>query len=285
MASRLAFLGPAGTYSEQAAIAHDPAATLVPFTSIPAVAGAVESGLADEAIVPIENSLEGSVTFTLDLLIHDSSLVIRRELVLRIHHALLARPGTRREDIEVIYSHPQALAQCRAFISKHLSKAQPVASLSTSAAVQQAVGSQVAAGAVGNRRAAKMYKAEVLAADIEDNPSNVTRFVVLAARDHPRTGTDKTSICFEFDTDGPGLLQSALGEFASRGINLGKIESRPTKLSLGRYVFLVDMDGHREDECIREVLDAVRRHVSGLKIFGSYPRNPTPVPDESAGRQ
>ena len=137
MSKRLAFLGPAGTHTEQAGLVYDPEATLLPFSPIPAVAAAVESGQADECVVPMENSLEGSVTDTLDLLVHDSTLSIRQELVLRISHHLVAGEGTRGRDIRVIYSHPQALAQCRSYLAEHFPDVEVVASLSTAAAVQQ----------------------------------------------------------------------------------------------------------------------------------------------------
>ena len=271
MTRRLAYLGPAGTFTEQAALVHDSTATLLPYASIPAVAAAVDSSLADEGVVPIENSLEGSVTFTLDLLIHESTLFIRNELVLPIRHSLLVKPGTKSEEIEVIYSHPQALAQCRSFLADCYPDVELVASLSTSAAVEEVLKRRSAGAAIANMRAAELYGVEVLASGIEDNPSNETRFVVLAQTDHSRTGRDKTSICFDFDYDAPGILFSVLGEVSNRGINLVKIESRPTRQSLGRYVFLVDLEGHREDRIIKEALEAVRSQVSMFKIFGSYP--------------
>ena len=271
MRKRMAYLGPPGSYCEQAALDHDADAMLLPFGSIPAVADAVESGMADEGVVPIENILEGSVTYTLDLLIHDSTLLVRHELVLPIHHCLLAKPGTNTDEIEVVYSHPQALAQCRSFLAECLPNAALTASLSTSAAVEQVLESETVAAAIANRRAAALYGAEVLAEDIEDDPNNRTRFVVLAPTDHPPTGADKTSICFDFDYDAPGILHAALGELAQRGINLEKIESRPTRRSLGRYVFLVDLQGHREDAIVGEALEAMRDRASRFKVFGSYP--------------
>ena len=271
MTRRVAFLGPEGTYTEQAALVHDPEATLLSFATIPAVASAVDSGIADQGVVPIENSLEGSVTFTLDLLIHESALFIRHELVLPIQHCLMARPETKPEDIKVIYSHPQALAQCRSFLEEYYSQAELVASLSTSAAVEEIRNSQMAAAAIANERSAALYGAEILAHGIQDDPNNVTRFVVLAPTDHPPTGVDKTTICFDFDSDSPGILHSVLGEFAERGINLTKIESRPTRSSLGRYIFLMDLEGHREDSVMTEALEVVRAQVSMLKILGSYP--------------
>ena len=271
MMRRLAYLGPAGTYTEQAAMSHDPTATLIPCSSFPAVAAAVESGQADQGVLPIENSLEGSVTFTLDLLIHASGLFVRNELVLPIRHCLMAKPGASAEDIEIIYSHPQALAQCREFLSDRFSRAVLVASLSTSAAVEEMQGSEVVAAAIANERSAALYGAEIMETGIEDNPNNETRFVVLATSDHPFTGTDKTSICFDFDEDAPGILYTVLGEIATRGINLAKIESRPTRQSLGRYIFLVDLEGHREESRVKEALERVRSQVSMFRVFGSYP--------------
>ncbi len=278
MTKRLAFLGPHGTFTEQAASRFDGKADLVPFTSVSDAAAAVDNGRADEAVVPIENSLEGSVTDTLDLLIHDSRLSIRNELVLPIKHCLLARKGADIADIEVVYSHPQALAQCRTFLARRLPEAQLVASLSTSAAVDEMQRTQGAAAAVANERAAELYGTAILAQGIEDDPNNVTRFVILATTDHPRTGVDKTSLCISFDEDAPGILFGALGEFANRQINLAKVESRPTKKSLGRYFFLIDLEGHRQDRIVQEAMDLVKTKVSMFKVFGSYPRYSQPLP-------
>ena len=136
--------------------------------------------------------------------------------------------------------------------------------------------SQLPAAAIAPRRAAELHGVEIIGQNIQDNPNNLTRFVVLAGEDHPPTGVDKTSICFTFGQDSPGVLYEALGEFASRNLNLAKIESRPTKESLGRYIFLIDCDGHRQDPLVKDALDAVAKRVSTLKILGSYPRwNPS----------
>ncbi len=269
-------MGPAGTNSEQAALTYDSSADRLPFPSIAAAAAAVDSSIADEAVVPIENSLEGSVTTTVDLLIHESKLFIRRELALPITHYLVAADGTSSGDIRVVYSHPQALGQCRGFFTKHFPNVDEVASMSTAAAVEEMLERGAGAAAVSTARAASLYGARVLEEGIEDNANNMTRFVVLARTDHPPTGSDKTSICFSFDEDAPGVLHSVLGEFARRGINLTKIESRPTKQDLGRYVFLVDLEGHREDLEIAETLQDVEPQVSTFKVFGSYPRYSLP---------
>ena len=272
MAKQIAYLGPAGTFTEAAALRYDPQAQLIPLASIAAVAASVESGIAEEGVVPIENSLEGSVNDTLDLLIHDSNLSICHELVISIEHCLLVKPGVSAQEISVIYSHPQALGQCRHFIERSFPKAQEVAALSTAAAVEDMLQGQSPAAAIATRRAAEIYGVEILAHNIQDNPVNHTRFVVLAQHDHPPTGRDKTSLCFSFGDDRPGALYSVLGQFAARDINLAKVESRPNKESLGQYIFLVDLEGHREDAPVREALSGVESETSMIKVFGSYPR-------------
>jgi prephenate dehydratase len=271
LVKRISYFGPAGTYTEEAARLYDPEADLHPFPTIPAVFLAVAEGVTDEGVVPIENSLEGSVVYTLDLLINDSELSIYHEIVLPIEHCLMVQPGTTISDIGIIYSHPQSLAQCRHFLETNFPNARPTASLSNSAAVADMKESSVTAAAIAPQRAAELYGAEIIDRGIQDRANNMTRFVVLAKADHPPTGRDKTSICFSFDEDEPGSLYQALGVFALRGLNLVKIESRPTKESLGRYNFLVDCEGHRENPTVKEAMDALAGQVSALKIFGSYP--------------
>ncbi len=269
---RLAYLGPQGTYSEEAALQHGGGARPVPFSSIPAAVHATEEGTADAAIVPIENSLEGAVTYTTDLLIHRTPLRIRREIILPIHHCLLVQDEADCDAVRVVYSHPQALAQCRGYLARKLPEAEPVASLSTAGAVRDMQESDRPAAAISSARAAELFGAVVLDRDIEDVPSNETRFIVLGPKDSPRTGRDKTSICFDFSEDAAGILHGALGELASRDINMVKIESRPDRRSLGRYIFLIDMEGHREDAIVREALDGIRTRASMFKVLGSYPR-------------
>lgn len=272
MAKRIAFLGPVGTYTEEAALKYDPQADLQPFPSISAVGLAVSSGVTDQGVVPIENSLEGSITFTLDLLISQSGLSIYNEVVLPIQHFLMAKPGTRAPDVQVIYSHPQALAQCSNFLERCFPDAARTASLSTVTAITDMQESRVPAAAISPRRAADLYDVEIIGQDIQDNPNNVTRFAVLDKSDHAPTGRDKTSICFSFDRDAPGSLYGALGEFAQRNINLAKIESRPTKENLGQYIFLIDCEGHREDPLVKEAIESLSTSVTLLKVLGSYPR-------------
>lgn len=272
MAKDIAYLGPPGTFTEEAARVYQPQGQHLSFSSIAAVAAAVETKMADEGVVPIENSIEGSVSATLDLLIHESSLAICHELVLPIHHYLLVKPGMSEKDIKVIYSHPQALGQCRRFLESCFPKATAVAALSTAAAVEEMMAVDGAAAAIGTPRAAALYGAEILAHHIQDQRSNETRFVVIASADHPPTGNDKTSLCFAVAEDRPGALCNILLEFATRNINLAKIESRPSRESLGRYIFLVDLEGHRQDPIVIEALEGVRAKVALFKIFGSYPR-------------
>jgi prephenate dehydratase len=272
-AARLAFLGPPGTFSEEAALKYAAGAQAVPMATITAVVSAIESGMAEEGIVPIENSLEGSVPETLDLLVHSPrALAIRRELILPIDHLLLTRPGARAENVRLVYAHPQALGQCRGFIERCFPKATVEAALSNSAAVEEMMGAENAA-AIGTRRAAEIYGAEVLAKGIQDRNPNVTRFVVLAREDHEPTGDDRTSLAMGFSTeDRPGLLVGALQAFSQRGINLSKIESRPSKEKLGTYIFLIDVDGHRSDQKLAEALAEIEAACSFFRVLGSYPR-------------
>jgi len=274
MAKKIAYLGPPGTFAEEAALVFDKTARLVPFPSIRAVANAVALSVAnvDEGVVPIENSIEGSVTDTLDLLIHGSGVMIKCELVLPIRHNMVAKPGININDVKVLYSIPQALGQCRDFVALHFPKVPVVAALSTAAAVEEMMASSQPAAAIGTARAAEIYGAVILAKGIQDKASNETRFVILAKEDHAPTGHDKTSLCFAFSDDRPGVLVEVMQVFSQKGINLSKVESRPSKDILGRYIFLIDLDGHREDAIVKKALDEVRTKTSMLKIFGSYPR-------------
>ena len=272
MIKRIGFLGPTGTYTEEATLKYDQTGDLMAFPTISSIGQAISSGLINQGVVPIENSLEGSVTFTLDLLISQSGLYISDEIVLPIQHYLLGLPGIHFPDIEIIYSHPQALAQCQTFLDQCFPKATRTASLSTVAAVTDMRNSQIPAAAIAPKRAAKLHNVEIIGQDIQDNSNNVTRFVVLAPQDHDRTGFDKTSICFSFNQDSPGVLYDVLGEFAERKINLAKIESRPTKELLGQYIFLVDCEGHREEPLVNKALSLISERANMFKILGSYPR-------------
>ena len=270
MARTIGFLGPLGTYSEEAALLYDLSADR-PYPTITAVGEAVANGEIDEGIVPIENSLAGSVIFTLDLLIQQPNLYIRGEIDLPIEHYLLAKPGTDPAKIKVIYSHPQALAQCREYLEKKFPNAEQMASLSTVLCITDSFESPVPAAAISPRRASELYDVEILDQAIQDEKSNVTRFAVLGLSDHEPTGRDKTSMAFTFEEDTPGLLYRVLREFGQRDINLFKIESRPTKKYLGEYIFLMDCVGHREEPPLKEALAALSEPISMLRILGSYP--------------
>ena len=272
MALTLGFLGPAGTYTEEACILYDPSAELRPYPTITSVGEAVAMGELVEGVVPIENSLEGSVNFALDLLISQPSLFIKGEVVVPIEHYLMAKPGTVPAEVAVVYSHPQALAQCRGYLEKKFPGAEFMASLSTALAVSDALGSAVPAAAIASRRASELNNVDILDRGIQDVTANVTRFAVLALSDHAPTGRDKTSMAFTFEMDTPGLLYRALGQFAERDINLFKVESRPTKQSLGEYIFLVDCAGHREESPMKEALAALSQPISMLRVLGSYPQ-------------
>jgi prephenate dehydratase len=272
VAKSIAYFGPAGTYTEEAAFQYDPEAELQPFPTISAVGQAVSSSTTDQGVVPIENSLEGAVNNTLDILISQPDISIFGEIVLPINHYLMAKPGANTADIQVIYSHTQSLGQCREYLQRNFPNVPQIASLSNSAAVADMEQSPVPAAAIAPRRAAILYGAEILDQDIQDSANNMTRFVVLDHHDHLPTGTDKTSMCLSFNQEAPGVLYRALNEFASRDINLRKIESRPTKQLLGQYIFLIDCDGHREDRLVEEAIQALNTANSVLKVLGSYPR-------------
>lgn len=271
-----AYLGPRGTFSEDAAVSYaGDDGTLVPFATIPALTAAVETGLADDAVLPIENSIEGSIPTTLDLLIHETSLRIKAELVIPVRLFLITPPDATLADIKVVKSHPNPLGQSRRFLDRCLPKAEQVAALSTAAAVEEVVrAGDHAVAAIGTFRSAGLFGGKVLANDIQDARSNVTRFVVLAAEDASPTGDDKTSLGFTMKQDAPGALYASLAPFAAQNVQLTKMESRPTKAGLGDYVFLVDLLGHRSDPMIARALGELAAFAAVMKVFGSYPRFP-----------
>ena len=272
MSKRIAYLGPPGTYSDEAVLRYAPDSARVPYPSLAHVAGAVEDDEVDEAVAPIENSIQGSITDVLDFLIQAERTLIRGELVLPIDNCLLVLAGTEKKDVSVVFSHPQPLGQCRNYLRTELPGARLVASPSTVGAVLDVKDSDETGAAIAPRGAAEIYGLEVLEEGIQDNRANMTRFVVLAPSDHERTGWDKTSIAFDFSEDASGLLCGVIRPFAERGISLARVESRPTGLRLGRYVFLMDFEGHRTDTDAAEALEDVRKRTSMLKILGSYPR-------------
>jgi prephenate dehydratase len=269
-APRVAYLGPPGTNSEVAAMRGFPDADHVPHRTIVAAVRAVASGEADFAVVPIENSLHGAVTDTVDMLIQGEGIAICREIVLPIEHCLMAPPGVMRANVEVVYSHPQSLGQCRHWLETNFPDARTEAALSNAEAVAIAMRTPRAA-AIAPARAAEIYGAEILERGIEDSPINKTRFVAIGREGAPPTGRDKTSLAFAVAHDRPGTLVGVLHEFSDRAINMTKIESRPSGEDLGVYVFLIDIDGHRDDPLVAQALAAVREQADFFKVFGSYP--------------
>ncbi len=267
---RVGYLGPAGTNTEVAALRFYPDAARVPFATIAQTVRAVETGDVDRGMAPAENSLQGTITETVDLLIRDDGLAICGEIVLDIEHCLMLQPGADRDAIEVIYSHPQSLGQCRQYLETHFSGVRTEAALSNSEAVGVMMKTPRSA-AIGPARAAEIYGAEIAERGIEDSANNKTRFVVLARNGAAATGHDKTSLAFGVAHDRPGTLVSVLHEFADRAINLTKIESRPSGADLGVYIFLIDVEGHRDDPPVAQALAAVKEQANFFKVFGSYP--------------
>lgn len=266
----VAFQGEIGAYSEEAAFqffGHSIQAK--PCESLDDVFKVVEQGKVQFGVVPIENSLEGSISRVYDLLL-DSELKVRGETELRVVHCLIANPETELDLIKRVYSHPQALGQCRAFL-KHLGR-ELVPTYDTAGSVKMIKEQKIIDGAaIASMRAAEIYGMKILAKEIEDNPNNFTRFFILAKQDSPPTGNDKTSIVFSVRHK-PGALYEFLRELASQKINLTKIESRPTRQKPWEYNFYLDFEGHHEDKAAREALDSLERTSIFVKVLGSYPK-------------
>ena len=272
---RVGYLGPPGTFTEQALLSQPDLATadLVPYPTMADVLRATETGEVDVGFVAIENSIEGTVNVTSDTLAFDVDVLIQREVVIPIQQHLLAVPGARLEQIETVVSIPHATAQCRRFLHEHLPKVATEAANSTAEAAERvASDGDAAVAAIGNQLAAEIYGLEALATDIEDHPENQTRFVAVAPRSIPApTGHDKTSLVVFQRADAPGSLLAILQEFAARSINLTRLESRPTKKALGDYCFLLDLEGHVADDVVADCLRALQAKHAEVKFLGSYP--------------
>ena len=287
--ARYAYLGPAGTFAE-AAVRTIPAATkgeLQPQPSVAAALDAVRSGDADHALVPIENSVEGSVSATLDELAAGTPLMVTREVLLPVSFALMVRAGTTLPDVRRVATHPHAAAQCRRWLATVLPDATVGPALSTAAAAAGlADGSANHDAAIAAPIAAEHYRLEVLATDIEDNADAVTRFVLVGRPGEPPlpTGHDKTSLVAFISDDHPGALLEVLTELAVRGVNLTRIESRPTGEKLGRYCFSLDCEGHVDDARVGEALSGLRRVCPDVRFLGSYPRADHGPAADSAAR-
>jgi len=268
--SSVSFQGEHGAYSEQAAQAYfGEFVQTQPNNTIKGVFTAVEKGSSFFGVVPAENSLEGSVNQTYDLLL-ESSLKIYAEIKTKVTHCLLALPGTKLADVRAVYSHPQALAQCSVFLESLHVVGEPAYDTAGSAKLLKEKYLHNAA-AIASKKAAALYGLEILREGIEDYPENFTRFLVISKQETGRTGIDKTSIVFATKHT-PGSLQKALSDLSTRGINLTKIESRPIRGVPWEYHFFVDFEGHRTDRGCVDALEALGRTTTFLKILGSYPR-------------
>jgi len=281
---RVGYLGPEGTFTQEALVAGIGAAELelVALATIYDTVMAVSDGSVDRALVPIENSLEGSVNATLDALaIETEDVRIVGEVVHPIRQCLIARTPLELSEIEVVVSHPHASAQCARFIRSRLPGARVLAGSSTAEAVRMVAAHEEPWAAVGNRLAAQRYGCQVLRAGIEDVPGNETRFVWLGPLGAPPGGPAdtaaplgpwKTAIVFwGVGSEAPGWLVACLSEFADRGVNLTRIESRPRKQGLGRYMFFADLEGRDSEPDVAAALAGLRTHVEGLRRLGSFP--------------
>ncbi|HTY13097.1 MAG TPA: prephenate dehydratase [Candidatus Omnitrophota bacterium] len=284
---KVGYLGPEGTFSEDAGKLYSRRmgknVKLIPFPTFHDVIMAAQKGEVDESLVPVENSIEGTIPTVTDMLAREVTLKIRQELVIPVYNYLLAQKGVKIGEITDVISHPQPIEQCKEFLRRRLPKAKLHLSYSTSDAARQvamSLGEKVIShgkikgpvfAAIGPLSMAKLYGLSVIANKINAK-DNQTRFVVLARADHKRTGDDKTSIVFSIAKDRPGGLHSVLFEFARRDVNLTKIESRPSKRALGEYFFFVDMQGHRDDTVIKDALANVKKRSAFFKLLGSYPR-------------
>jgi prephenate dehydratase len=274
---RHGYFGPAGTFTHQAllTIPDVDADAAIPYATVAGCLDAVRSGEVQAGLVPIENSVEGGVSATLDNLTYGEPLMISREVLLPVQFTLFARPGTRLEDVHQVLTHPHAAAQCRSWLAANL----PAASITTdgsTAAAAAAVADPDSGydAAVCSQIAGELYKLEPLAEGIADNDTAVTRFILLRRPGHvgPATGADKTSLVLFMRADRSGALLELLEQFASRGVNLCRIESRPTKTALGSYCFAIDAEGHIDDDRLAEALMGLHRVSAQVIFLGSYPR-------------
>ena len=271
---KVGYLGPSGSYCEEALRIFAKEAgdfTPVEFATIFDALISVITGEINCAVVPIENSIEGSVNTTLDILAENEKVKIMAEIVLQIKHNLLVKKGTKRKEVERILSHPQALAQCGKYLRNHFPGVPTQDTPSTSEGAREVMNSDLKWAAISNPRAAKVYGLDILEDGIQDGDSNMTRFVVVSLEESETTGADKTSIVFSTE-DRPGSLYRVLDIFNLWDINLTKIESRPAKNELGKYIFFVDIEGHHSDLEVKEALTMVNRKTSFFRLLGSYHR-------------
>jgi len=271
---KISYLGPEGTFSQEALLKYLGDATdqiMVPLPTIIDVIKSIDRGDAQEGIVPIENSIEGSVNITQDILAFESEAKIIREITMEIKHNLIAQKGIKINKIKKVMSHPHATAQCRLFLRTSLPDAEIIAANSTAEAVKKLTELDADTAAIGTKIAASLYNLDIIADDIEDLKANKTRFVFVGNYIPAKSGFDKTSIVCFLKKDRPGSLFNILKEFAERNINLTRIESRPARKEIGDYVFMIDMAGHVHDKVVYDAIESLRRDVYMIKILGSYP--------------
>lgn len=279
------FLGPSGTYTEEALLrllGPQPARSTVPYPTVPDAIQAVRSGAIGQVLVPIENALEGAVNATLDQLsAAEGAIVIQAEVVHPIRQHLIARPGVALEQVTRVLSHPHAIPQCHLFLRHQMSGVETAAANSTADAVRIVSESDEPWAAIGPLRAADMYGCSILAEDIEDARDNATRFVMLGREPVAAVGPGRfiTSIVCVPPRDRPGGLLAILQEFAMRSINLNRLESRPTKAGLGRYQFFIDMEGSRQrDMAVEQAIEAIEdQDIAHVVFLGSYPAGGLPA--------
>ncbi|CUH96987.1 hypothetical protein P22_3113 [Propionispora sp. 2/2-37] len=270
----LGYLGPRGTYSEDMAlkVCDQETVELHPYATIDAIIRAVADNEIDAGIVPIENSIEGSVSITLDVLAHDVDLYIVGEFVQPIRHYLLTNSKT--DKVEVVISHPQPLAQCRKYLANHHPYARLEAVESTAKAAAMVAKGTAGRAAIGSLRAGKLHGLKVIDHDIQDCDNNCTRFILIKRQ--PDNGIDrripyKTSVVCKMNGERPGSLCDFLLEFAQRDVNLTKIESRPARTNLGEYIFFFDIEGSMDEEKVKAAVEAIQGKSLWLKNLGSYP--------------
>ncbi|MDP9317838.1 MAG: prephenate dehydratase [Actinomycetota bacterium] len=286
--ARYAYLGPAGTFTEQALRSLPAArgADLLPHPTVALALDAVRTGDADAAVVPLENSVEGGVAATLDELSTGEPLMITRELLVEVQFSLLAKPGRRVSDIGRVATHPHAAAQCRRWLAAHLPDAEVVEESSTAhAAALVATSDSPYDAAIAAPVAAATYRLATLATEIADREGAVTRFVLVSRPGPPPTptGADKTSLVVFIRENHPGALLELLEQFAARGVDLTRIESRPTGSALGQYCFSIDAEGHVAEARVGEALMGLHRTCADVRFLGSYPRADIKRPSDRVG--
>jgi len=269
---KVAYLGPAGTFTELAARQLGKDVELVPVASVTEAMDQVVAGLVDRAVVPIENSIEGGVSATSDALAQMAGVQIYGEYLVPVKFDLMVRPGTKLSEIKEVLTHPVAYAQSRKWLEANLPGHTHIPAASTASAAKSLAGGKLADAVIAANGASKIYNLEILASDIGENKEAQTRFIEIgrAGKPQPKTGSDKTSVIVELPDDRPGGLLEMLEQFAARGVNLSRIESRPVGDRFGRYRFNIDAEGHLEDEAIAEALMGLHRFSPKVIFLGSY---------------